>query len=646
MLPNVVPIYEDELIHSWLERLAIANGCSKTNELLACYHLRSKTKRVVSSHSYIAPILEAAEIENWAEMYVSHTEYAFVAPFVDDYHQMMLLDCAFANHPIRSNIKQFYVCPECQKENPYLRVWHNLTGVKVCHKHNTALIPVKSGLELVEPSDAPVSVEDVQYAKYCHDLHSAKLPYSVSYINRILGRKDKHKTVKENVIRELMRKYPSVSDLPKQITRNTPLPAGYTLLHQCGGVLDLEHECGKRYCMTVKGLETGFFCPSCNENLTEKEIVERFITTAGNGEYKLIELYESERKIKVFHKTCGAVFETSLRSFLSGSRCECKRIRTIGALRNLFASDYPDFIPVSKERQRVIIRHNACGKEFDLNWKDWVRNPTCRYCDPLRQPTYESLSQELDKIGLHLISFTEGSGRKLIVTVTCNNGHRTVAGFYYIRELGGCPQCQYTRDHSSSNLILKYLKENCQDRLFFFDDIADIFGPVRAKRAIQYMRNSKQIVVLAKACYKLSENNKEYTERDIITQKYLYRGDETIGYLYGQSFSYYVLEIGEKPEIVSIATKKDSSPKGDLVHYNNSVVRLRRVLADINEENWKAVQVADFINGIYLYWGGATKHIDVLFQYIEDNNISKDEILKHITNQRAVIQRIKRRLLG
>ena len=54
--------------------------------------------------------------------------------------------------------------------------------------------------------------------------------------------------------------------------------------------------------MTVKGLETGFFCPSCNEKLTEKEIVERFIAVAGNGEYKLIEPYESETKIKVFHK--------------------------------------------------------------------------------------------------------------------------------------------------------------------------------------------------------------------------------------------------------------------------------------------------------------------------------------------------------
>lgn len=648
MLPNVVPIYEDEQIHSWIERLAIANGCSRIEELLACYHLRAKKKRVVSARSYLAPILEAAEIENWAEFYVSHTEYALVAPFVDDYHQMVLLDCAFANRPLAAEIVRFLACPECQKEKPYLRVWHNLPGVKVCYRHKTTLVPVKSGLELVEPSNSSVSIEDVKYAKYCHDLHLAKLPYNVSYFNRIIGKEKSNKMIstRDKMIGELMEKYPDVSDLPKQITRSTPLPSGYTLVYQCGGVLELEHECGKRYCMTAKGLETGFFCPSCSAKLTENEIVECFVNTAGNGEYKLIVPFKNgDKNVKLLHNVCKAEFEIGLNSFLSGTRCKCERHLTIEMLRIKFPSEYPDFIPVSRQGNKITIRHKDCGKEFDLRWKDWVRYPTCRYCDPPGQHSFNSISKELEEIGLNLISVNEVPTRKPKVTVICNQGHRSVGEFYHIRSIGGCPQCMYSRDHFSSNLILDYLKANYQDKLFFYDDLSDMFGSVRTKRALQYMRNTKQVSVLASGCYTLSGNNTENSEREIIIQKYIRRDDETIGYLYGYSFSYYILGIGEEPEIVSIATKKYASPKGHLLHYSNSTLRLRRVPEGMNEENWKAVQVADFIDGIYLFWGSATKYIEVLFQYIEDNNISKTEIVKHITNRREVVQRIKKRLL-
>lgn len=648
MLPNVVPIYEDELIHSWLERLAIANGCSTLNQLLDSYTPSNKNKAVISARSYIKPILESAEIENWAEFYVAHTEYAMTAPFMDDYHQMQLLDGAFAGHKVISNaeIKALYVCPECQKEEPYFRVWHNLPGVKVCHKHNTALVPARSGLRLVEPSDAPVSVEDVEYAKYCHDLHLAKLPCSVTHINRILdGWNYSHKTLAtEKAVKELMRKYPDVSNIPKKIVREEPLLSGYTLIHKCGSVLEVEHECGTRYCMTAKGLQSGFYCPSCTANLSEAEIVEAQIRAAGQGKYELAEPYERRsKKIKLNHNVCGTVFVTSLANFMSGTRCKCEYYRTIEGLRAQFAAEYPGFTPVSRQDGKIVIRHNECSREFALTWRDWVKRPTCRFCDPLTVFDDDYARRELEQIGLTLVSLNKENTRKPKVTVTCSLGHKSYGGFYYIRNLGGCPYCLSAYSSADSSLIFEHLKANYSDKLFFYDDMIEKFGH-SAKRTLHLLRNKNKIVLVAQGCYALSDSDVEFSEQDIITQKYLRRDGETIGFLYGTSFAYYALGIGEKPEIISISTRKEASSKGRLTHFSNTDVRLKR-LPPGTREDLEASQVANFVNGIYKFIKNPEQHLETLYQYIEDHNISKAEIVRLILKNNPLYETIRKRLL-
>lgn len=649
MLPNVVPIYEDEQIHSWIERLAIANGCTSINQLLDSYAPSCKYRQI-TGRSYIASIFEAVDIENWAEFYVSHTEYALVSPFIDDYHQMLLLDSAFAGRTLNTpaDIKKLLACPECQKENPYLRVWHNLPGVRVCHKHSKTLIPVKSSLELVESSDAPVSIEDVKYAEYCHNLHSAQLPYNVTYINRILDGWNYYQKTRttESAIKELMEKYPSVTNIPKQISHSPSLPCGYTILHQCGNVIDIEHECGHRYCMTEKGLQTGFYCPSCSSELTEGELVEGYIKAAGNDDYELVEPFQSRSNdIKLLHKTCGTVYEVSLNNFLTGTRCKCEHSRTIETLRIQFASEYPDFTPVSRQGEKITIRHNSCGKEFALAWKDWIRRPTCRHCAPLPVFSEDYMRQELKAIGLNLVSVSEGSPKKPKVTVTCDHGHQSAAGFYYIRTLGGCPQCLSSYAGSASNLILEYLKANYQDGLFFYDDLSSLFGTATAKRSLKLLRDKNQIVLITQGCYALAGTNREYSEKEIIKQKYICRDGEAIGFLYGTSFAYYVLGIGEKPDVVSIATRKEAGPKGRLTHFSNTNLRLK-CLPPGTKEDLEASQVADFVNGIYKFIKNPEQHLETLYQYIDDRNISKTEIVRLVMKNNPLYGKIKKRFMG
>lgn len=648
MLPNVVPIYKDEHIHSWIERLAIANGCSSLNQLLDSYSPSNKYKAVINAKSHITAILEVAEIVNWAEFYVTHTEYALVALFMDDYHQMMLLDSAFAGHSVNTtaDINQLLVCPECQKEKTYIRVWHNLPGVKVCHKHRKTLITIRSGFQLVEPSDTPVSVEDVEYAKYCHNLHSANLGCSVTYINRILDGWNYVRKERTTVtaIKELMKKYPNVSDIPKQIIRNDPLPPGYTLLNKCGSVLEIEHKCGTRYCMTAKGLQYGFYCPSCSADLTEAEIVEIQIKAVGQGEYELAEHYERRsKKIKLIHKVCGAVYNVSLASFMAGSRCKCEHSRTVETLQKQFASKYPGFTPVSRQGEKILIRHNKCGLEFALTWKDWIRRPSCRFCDPLPVFTDDYIRQEMEKIGLRVVSIREGTSNKPKITVECSYGHQSTAGFYYIRDLRGCPKCLSKFSNSTISLMFEYLKVAYPNSLFFYDDCIATFGTT-AKRTLHNLREKGLIKLVAHGCYAISDSDTEYTERDIIEQKYLHRDGETIGFLYGTSFAYYVLGIGEKPDIISISTKKEACPKGRLTHFSNTDVRLKR-LPPGTREDLEASQVADFVNGIYKFIKNPEQHLETLYQYIEDHNISKTEIVRLILKNNPLYETISKRLL-
>lgn len=646
MLANILAPYDDEMLHSWIERNAYVNCYDNIKDFLRDFSPVSRYK-IISSTSQLDMIFHLLNVEDWAKMYSEHTEYSFVAPFLNEYGQISVLNAAFG---IDSNTKSFihetFVCPECQKEHPYFRVWHNLPGVTVCYRHKCPLVRADNYFEVPDFKEdcVPVSVENIAYAEYSHDLHKRNLSCNVSYTNSLLGIDSSFRAMHTDIyVKKLMAKYPSVNDIPLPDQWDFIPAEDYELLHQCGNVIDLMHmPCHTRFCSTVSGFKYDFRCPSCAQKLSEAERFARHVYTMGNGKYKLVEPYTSRsKKIKLLHTDCGTVSTFTPISFLSGARCKCENFRTIESLRVLFKEKYPEFTPISYEGSELTVRHDDCGGIFTVTWKDWTRRSTCRICDPVKRLDEETVRSEVENYGFELIDFFKEHG-KTKVTFKCSEGHVSTVGLYHLKDIQDCPQCiALSNPKYAMGAFYRFIKATYSNSLFFYDDMLSLFGH-SAKWLLQCLRNKNLVVLEAQGCYRLPEVT--VSSREVIVQKYMNRNGEHIGYLYGTSFLYYCLGIGVAPDRLSIATTKEAKPWARLTHYNNIELRLKGIQQDMNEDNWQAMQVADFINGITAYCQLPFEAVAPLLQYIEDNKISKSEILKHLTAKHSLMDSIRKEL--
>jgi len=647
LLANILAPYDDEMLYSWFERNAFANGYNSVAMMLRDLAPGTQYK-VTTAISFLPTMFHFLEVANWAEMYVKHTEFPFVAPFLMSYRQIAILNSAFGIDSFNTNsfVKRVRICPECQKEKQYVRVWHNLPGVKVCHKHECSLVEVKHFFEFPEKfKEKPADPEDVAFAEFCHDLHSRHLNCDVSYINRLLGGSSTYslKTQHDYIVL-LMSLYQSVDRIPEPPHEEfTIMSDEYQIINQYGLVAEFVHlTCNTHFCTTLKGFSYNFRCPECAKSLTEAERFEGYVEAMTDSNYRLIDPYKGHSKnVRILHKECGV--STSYRpiSFLQGSRCKCENCRTMETLLPFFSENYPDFTPIAYRDSILTLRHNSCGNTFNVSWKDWVRRSTCRICDPVKRLDEETVRSEVENYGLELISFFKQCG-KTKVTFKCQEGHVSTIGLYHLHDIQGCPQCLAASNPKfATNTLYNFIKKSFPKSLFFYDDMINLFGP-NVKRLLQHLRDKHLIVLVAPGCYKLPEVS--VSSRDIIEQKYMIRNGEHIGYLYGTSFLYYCLGIGSEPDRLSIATAKEAKSWGRLTHYNSIDLRLKATPEGMNEENWQLIQVADLINGITAYCKYPDEVVPRILQYIEENNLSKTELLKLLTKSHWLMDSIKMEL--
>lgn len=647
MLANILAPYDDEMLHSWIERNAYVNCYDDIKDFLRDFSPLSRYK-IIGSTSQLDMIFHLLDVEDWAKMYSEHTEYSFVAPFLNEYGQISVLNAAFGIDSFNTNsfIHETFVCPECQKEHPYFRVWHNLPGVTVCYRHKCPLVRADNYFEVPDFKEdcVPVSVENIAYAEYSHDLHKRNLSCNVSYFNSLLEIDSSFRTMHSDVyVKKLMAKYPSVNDIPLPGHSDFIPNEDYELLHQCGNVIDLIHTpCHTRFCSTVSGFKYDFRCPSCAQKLSEAERFARHVYTMGNGKYKLVEPYTSRsEKIKLLHADCGTASTFTPISFLSGTRCKCENFRTIESLRVMFKEKYPGFTPISYEGSELTVRHDDCGKIFTVTWKYWAMNAFCRICHPRKYLDKETVQSEVKKYNLELVDFFKQCD-KTKVTVKCPAGHISTIGLYHLHDIQGCPQClALNNPKPATETLYGFIKATYSNSLFFYDDMLGLFG-TGAKRVLQFLRDKQLIIQVARGCYRLPEVTVSSTE--VIDQKYIIRNGKHIGYLYGTSFLYYCLEIGDVPDRLSIATLKEAKPWARLTSYNNTELRLKAAPESMDEDNWQILQVADFINGIPFYCKSPSEVIPKLLKYIDDKALSKSDIIKQLTGNHCLMDSIRMEL--
>lgn len=362
MVRNMVRPYEDEMLASWFCRLSEANGIDDVRLFLKTFVCPQKKETNVKlsyscTNQYLLYFCEQQKISPY-DLFVNHTEYPAIAPFLSAYRQIQIMLSAFGKPmggSVNSFIKGVRVCPECQKALPYVHVSHNLPGVRACWKHGCSL------------DEKTVDENDIAYARYSHDFLKANIDCNVKQMIRFAGergiRLGQHIGF-EKGIRQLMSGV-SVDEIKSFMTTAEGVASepDYMVVKGSGTITEFLHSCGTRFCMSINGFNLGFQCPKCQNKLTEDARFRNYLEHVGG--YEMLTPYQSiGARIKLKHK-CGRVMEIQPYHFMEGNRCICNYYHTDKEIQEKLR-EFGDYKLISYKKEKVTILHEKCGGHFTI----------------------------------------------------------------------------------------------------------------------------------------------------------------------------------------------------------------------------------------------------------------------------------------
>ncbi len=328
MLPIVVSPVEDELLYSYIHRLAELNllDVDALNDMFGFtgFSLRR------DSSDYLLDFLSEAASGTELNFFYSHTVFPGLFPFMSRFNQTRVIAQCFYRTPLPRGADPFYshdrllgfhVCPQCyeeEKKNGFLFGMHTLyrshqmPGVRVCHKHGCILkvLPPKrdgacgqsevicdysvSMLPQVVPSISDFDTE-ISYARFCHDLLSlnlnadvAGLAAAVSAALEPLGAKLRNA---DKVLKDMIKDYAGktgilLSDVPDIIRNQGATSRGsaplsdllrfaHMIFDTASGVRDAVSSCSKHE-KEENGIASADICPGCGRILVNTPYSRRF----------------------------------------------------------------------------------------------------------------------------------------------------------------------------------------------------------------------------------------------------------------------------------------------------------------------------------------------------------------------------------
>ena len=349
-------------------------------------------------------------------------------------------------------VKELRYCPDCMKQERYLRTWHHLPGVKACAVHEKALVCI-SRKELQEllggrtklPDPEAACGEDLSYAKYAKKIYEDPV-YSFEDIRSSLS----DKGIQDPLLYKYNVPFDKAVRLLMQYGPCSGSEAGRTAEFHCG-------KCGNTWTDTADAPEYGFGCPVCMPHEDADSWAQNVLSGTGDGHYRMNSPFAGMGGTQaILHKTCGK--ETDVRwAFIiwEGRKCTCEATHTITEMQERFGAEgftVTDYEPITTKirykhscgssyaltvqeakehgglvcrackeadaaahrkealqivlgpefeivkcgaRGKVIARHRPCGKTVTRNFRDMLRiGPACPFCSPYRigRRTADSLS--------------------------------------------------------------------------------------------------------------------------------------------------------------------------------------------------------------------------------------------------------------
>ncbi len=325
-LPNYMPPHPDELMFSWIYRLARANALT-VSEFSHAY-CGTPVKRNVKTdimHGFFLLYGHLPVSVEMDKLFMSLTTMGYEMIAASTPLQSQCFNVAFQpygafNRTIIGRPKQpIKICPKCMREDidlygrPYIHRSHQLTGVDVCYKHHVPLMAYhgktnsEMAFDMDDYSETEVLIcqrDAAAYAEYAHglldenictdiisvrditmqrlgsdgydtsDLDKSFFPCFDSWKYNSLTILDDYKKLfkprknKPNfsymqaVMPVLMYLWPDPHDFAKAASGHAPYLQKYTC-----------RACGKTYYETPQSQKDGWGCPYCGARMPD---VERF----------------------------------------------------------------------------------------------------------------------------------------------------------------------------------------------------------------------------------------------------------------------------------------------------------------------------------------------------------------------------------
>lgn len=408
-IPVMTKPYPDELLYSWLHRLAAMNGLY-FYVFMSAYVMNSQT-----SAKTVFPFDIRNGFDTFykntqlgvdeARLYLQTSTLGYECLAMTEGAQSKIVSNVFypfdlINTPANTFIDKVNICPDCLKEDtllygePYLHRAHQLSGVCKCHKHGTTLrrysgAPNKACFYNLDDYVEIKPASEIDYSNFAYDLLNANIRTNFEIIKGLL--KDKGITVTSslntgdllghlynlcngdvNILSELL----AIKEEPFNSSE-------YILQNQISILNTYCRNTDKTiFVSTSYGFNVGWRNSRDFIGLSEQERMKKMIQLAGNSEYELASQFESMNKVVSIKHICGRVSKIKPREFLyEGKRCPCEsKIFEDEAARRIESLGPYKLIEFTKAEMPVKIQSLACGHTFETRYRKFLKSPNCRVC--------------------------------------------------------------------------------------------------------------------------------------------------------------------------------------------------------------------------------------------------------------------------
>lgn len=205
--------------------------------------------------------------------------------------------------------------------------------------------------------------------------------------------------------------------------------------------------CGTEYMLHGHSERSGMPCPTCASGQDPVQVLQHRLDALYGGEYRIIHAGTTTWDMVVEHTVCGSE-KRNIESLLWKERYFCAGCRglTVQKMQKRMERSAPGYtvvrmVPKKNEKTRMLVRHEACGREFVIQAADMVRQPRCMYC--VKDERWKDV-KDMDP-DYEILEVPENNRRPMLIR------HKRCGVRFYMNkqaysEGGRCPvcTCKYT----------------------------------------------------------------------------------------------------------------------------------------------------------------------------------------------------------